>query len=153
MWKAFCTRHALDVSIGHHLDELKYTSMKNILSSPILDVAYNCNVSILDFQAFLLQACSILAPARTRISEMDDDQQRLKTTLSQLDHCLHGGIAYGQLTEVAGTPGVGKSQFCMMLSGLVLKSNRNHVVIYIDTEQKFCTSRYVFLKMQHCIFF
>lgn len=127
--------------------------MKNILSSPILDVAYNCNVSILDFQAFLLQACSILAPARTRISEMDDDQQRLKTTLSQLDHCLHGGIAYGQLTEVAGTPGVGKSQFCMMLSGLVLKSNRNHVVIYIDTEQKFCTSRYVFLKMQHCIFF
>ncbi|XP_055947854.1 DNA repair protein RAD51 homolog 2-like [Argiope bruennichi] len=68
----------------------------------------------------------------------------LPLSLPSLDLLLQGGLPFGSLTEFTGPPGVGKTQFCFMLSLLAalpsplgLEGN----VIYIDTESAFCAQR------------
>lgn len=45
----------------------------------------------------------------------------------------------GQLTEIIGLPGMGKTQLCIQLSASVLKNNGQ--VLYIDTEGSFSIGR------------
>lgn len=47
--------------------------------------------------------------------------------------------SHGQLTELAGLPGLGKTQLCIQLAASVLKSKEQ--VIYIDTEGSFSIAR------------
>eukprot|EP00050_Salpingoeca_kvevrii_P013927 m.31741 g.31741 ORF g.31741 m.31741 type:complete len:189 (+) comp5396_c0_seq2:31-597(+) len=46
---------------------------------------------------------------------------KLPTTLPALDAALRGGLICGTITEVAGPCGCGKTQFCTMMSILVLR--------------------------------
>uniref|UniRef100_A0A2L2YLV0 DNA repair protein RAD51-like protein n=1 Tax=Parasteatoda tepidariorum TaxID=114398 RepID=A0A2L2YLV0_PARTP len=69
----------------------------------------------------------------------------LPLSLHSLDLLLQGGLPFGCITEFAGPPGVGKTQFCFMLSILsVLPSSAGGLsskVIYIDTESAFSADR------------
>ncbi len=60
------------------------------------------------------------------------------TFVKKLDELLRGGISEGQITELCGTPGVGKTQIAMQLA-VNVTIPRNHSgqdgeCIYIDTE-------------------
>ena len=65
------------------------------------------------------------------VSTKEDD--RIKTTINELDRVLGGGIVPGSLVLVGGDPGIGKStlllQVCQQLS------NQNKKVLYISGEE------------------
>ncbi|XP_071833287.1 DNA repair protein RAD51 homolog 2-like isoform X2 [Apostichopus japonicus] len=69
------------------------------------------------------------------------------TSLPPLDSILHGGLSHGTITEIAGPPGCGKTQFCMMFSVLATLprplGTANGSVAYIDTESAFSAQRLV----------
>lgn len=56
-------------------------------------------------------------PLRELLLQQREQQQYVVPTFSfALDHALHGGIHLGELTEVAGSPGAGKTQLLMQLA-------------------------------------
>jgi RAD51-like protein 2 len=67
------------------------------------------------------------------------------TFCRELDQLLGGGIPLGIVTEIAGSPGTGKSQMCMQYSvtvSLPISSGGvNGQTIYIDTEGSFSPER------------
>ncbi|GFQ69109.1 DNA repair protein RAD51 homolog 2 [Trichonephila clavata] len=68
----------------------------------------------------------------------------LPLSLHSLDLLLQGGLLFGSITEFTGPPGVGKTQFCFMLSiltSLPMPLGLAAQVIYIDTESAFCAER------------
>lgn len=69
------------------------------------------------------------------------------TSLPSLDRLLHGGLPCGTVTEIAGPPGCGKTQFCIMFSVLSTlpptMGGINGGVAYIDTESAFSAERLV----------
>ncbi|GFS56570.1 DNA repair protein RAD51 homolog 2 [Trichonephila inaurata madagascariensis] len=68
----------------------------------------------------------------------------LPLSLHSLDLLLQGGLLFGSITEFTGPPGVGKTQFCFMLSiltSLPVPLGLAAQVIYIDTESAFCAER------------
>ncbi|GBM82855.1 DNA repair protein RAD51 2 [Araneus ventricosus] len=78
------------------------------------------------------------------IKHQESTNAFLPLSLHSLDLLLQGGLPFGSITEFTGPPGVGKTQFCFMLSLLValpspcgLEEN----VIYIDTESAFSAQR------------
>jgi len=71
----------------------------------------------------------------------------LPTSLPSLDKFLYGGIPSGSITEVVGPAGVGKTQFCHLLSILAtLPKDQDGLdggVIYFDTETTFSVDRII----------
>lgn len=68
----------------------------------------------------------------------------LPLSLHSFDLLLQGGLLFGSITEFTGPPGVGKTQFCFMLSiltSLPMPLGLAAHVIYIDTESAFCAER------------
>ena len=73
----------------------------------------------------------------------------MPTGLHKIDRMLRGGIAPSSITEVVGAPGVGKTQFSMMMSVIAVEQGRlaggsdtrPYGVVYIDTEGGFRIER------------
>lgn len=65
---------------------------------------------------------------------------KIPTGLEQLDKHLHGGIRLGEITEIFGSSGCGKSQFLYQIAGKSQLSSRNKVII-INTEKFLETNR------------
>ena len=67
------------------------------------------------------------------------------TFCKPLDSILGGGIPLGEVTEICGVPGVGKTQLCMQLAADCWIPKRftgvDGSVIYIDTEGSFMIER------------
>ena len=85
----------------------------------------------------------------------DDGRQTSITTLSQnLDRILGGGIQLGQITEICGEAGVGKTQLCMQLCVSVQMSSHldglEGQAVYIDTEGSFMPKRVVEITNATC---
>ncbi|XP_033632395.1 DNA repair protein RAD51 homolog 2-like [Asterias rubens] len=82
----------------------------------------------------------------TRTNE-DECPAFFQTSLRQLDDVLHGGLPAGTITEIAGPPGCGKTQFCIMLALLATlpraMGGLDGAVAYIDTESAFTAERLV----------
>jgi RAD51-like protein 1 len=64
----------------------------------------------------------------------------IQTGLPLLDTNLRGGLPIGQITELVGEAGVGKTQFCLTLTARVV-TKLGYGVLYIDTEGKFSVHR------------
>jgi RAD51-like protein 2 len=65
----------------------------------------------------------------------------ISTSSNQLDRILNGGIQFGKVTEICGSAGIGKTQFCIQLCINVQLCVENSKAIYIDTEGSFMTNR------------
>ena len=85
------------------------------------------------------------------------DSNTLPTGLELIDRKLLGGIPARSVTEVVGAPGVGKTQFSMMMSVLALRQaasratlGERYSVAYLDTEAGFRSERA--LQMADCLF-
>jgi RAD51-like protein 1 len=99
----------------------------------------------------LLDAVSLdVAPRPTTALEIRRrvDLNTLPTGLELIDRKLLGGVPARSVTELVGAPGVGKTQFSMMVSVLALRQaasraapGERYGVAYIDTEAGFRSER------------
>jgi RecA/RadA recombinase len=92
-------------------------------------------------------------PLRSAAQVLLEQQQRargvgggalLLTGLPDVDWLLGGGLATGEVTELFGAPGVGKSQLCMLASASQALFTRG-TALYIDTSGQFSAQRVVAL--------
>ena len=72
-------------------------------------------------------------------------QMKIITFCRSLDKLMGGGVQLGQITDICGTPGIGKSQLCMQLC-VDVQINRifggvDGEAIFIDTEGTFQVDR------------
>lgn len=99
----------------------------------------------------LLDAVSLaLAPSPVTALELRHrrrlESNQLQTGLGVLDYRLRGGIPACTVTEIVGGPGVGKTQFSMMLAVLAVRQaaadgKDTPSAVYIDTEAGFRSER------------
>lgn len=69
-------------------------------------------------------------------------KQYISTGCMKLNSLMQGGLRRGTIVEVAGAPGIGKTQFCLSCCVQVLNDDKgSNGVIYYDTEQKFDVQR------------
>lgn len=73
----------------------------------------------------------VLAPSTIGLS-VQRDQERLATTLLDVDAVLGGGIVAGSVNLIAGQPGIGKSTLLLQLAAAVAKK---HKVLYVSGEE------------------
>lgn len=64
----------------------------------------------------------------------------LSTGFDNLDELLDGGLYTGELTEIVGAAGVGKSQICMSIALFTAMETKKNV-LYIDTGGSFSATR------------
>ena len=73
----------------------------------------------------------------------------LSTRIPTIDGALRGGLPRGSLSEIVGPAGVGKTQFCLMMTAMAVVGEAQGGlgdqtgVLYIDTERKFAAERLV----------
>lgn len=111
-----------------------------------LDISYDVITGLLD------QVSKKILPSLTTVQEILDSRQQqpsniIKTRLVLLDLFLRGGIQHDHITEIVGASGVGKTQFCQMitilatlpieLGGLGVDST----VLYFDSDKACSTQR------------
>jgi len=103
-------------------------------------------------RTFKIVATSVAPSPRTALllHQQHDHPHFLTTGVAAFDEVLHGGLHVGSITEIAGAPGCGKTQFSMTLSAAtvincVTDHNNNNdgkgCIVYIDTENAFSASR------------
>lgn len=74
---------------------------------------------------------SKLSPQTVRKS-IAKDQKRLKTTLTDIDTVLGGGLVAGSISLIAGQPGIGKSTLLLQVADALAKG---HSVLYVSGEE------------------
>ncbi|KAJ3130140.1 hypothetical protein HK098_006199 [Nowakowskiella sp. JEL0407] len=60
-----------------------------------------------------------------------------------VDKLLRGGLHTGDLIEISGSPGVGKTQLTIFTSICTLASNTSATVLYIDSSNSFSSTQFV----------
>lgn len=96
------------------------------------------------------ECCSVnsspqITTAASLVQKKKRHNQHIVTFCREIDSMLGGGIALGELTELAGPPGVGKTQWSMQLavnaSLPIICGGVEGQAIYIDTEGSLAPER------------
>ncbi|KAK9821877.1 hypothetical protein WJX74_008329 [Apatococcus lobatus] len=119
------------------------------ISSPAL--AHTSGIPLEDASAVLQMAQghlhngSVQGERSARALLEERPMRRIITFCSDVDQILGGGVALGQLTELCGVPGVGKTQLGMQLAVDVqipyAFGGLGGTAVYIDTEGSFAVER------------
>jgi len=99
--------------------------LARMISIPVEDLSCLQKTFIAQSSAFTMNGSDFYEEMMSRFSI-------LSTGCDNLDELLDGGLYTGELTEIVGSAGVGKSQICMgiaMFTAMETKKN----VLYIDT--------------------
>lgn len=89
---------------------------------------------------FMKRVASACAP-KPKNAKLLLNQVSLPTGIGALDKQLRGGVRFGSLTELVGSPGTGKTQLCMQLC--LMATSSGFGCIYMDTENKISLERMV----------
>lgn len=68
--------------------------------------------------------------------------QRISTGCESIDKLLGGGLSTGEVTEVYGTQGSGKTQLAYSIISAVSRSNQGNSAVLIDTDGSFVIERF-----------
>ncbi|KAI2493435.1 RAD51-like protein [Fragilaria crotonensis] len=137
------------------LQQRGFTTLKEIEESKanggLSNLAQELQITLVEAAALVreLQTASstTAAPATaTALSILQSQSTRSIVTFSKsLDEMLGGGVSIGEVTEICGLPGAGKTQLAMQLC---VNANLPHQVggtcgqaVYIDTEGSFSPER------------
>jgi RAD51-like protein 2 len=98
------------------------------------------------------------ATALSLISKLKSTNRTIVSFSKSVDSMLGGGIAKGEVTEIVGLPGVGKTQLCMQLCvDARLPTAFGGVqgdAVYLDTEGSFSPERcFTMAKVCHLFYF
>ncbi|XP_057315165.1 DNA repair protein RAD51 homolog 2-like isoform X1 [Hydractinia symbiolongicarpus] len=123
------------------LNRCGISTCKDVLTKSLVDLM-NINYSHTQSLELLKVVSRVVSPIPVTAFQLMKKHKFLTTSLSKLDDVLHGGLPAGTITEIAGPPGCGKTQFCIMMSAVTaLQSGSN--VVYIDTENAFTAKRFL----------
>ncbi|XP_030855260.1 DNA repair protein RAD51 homolog 2 isoform X1 [Strongylocentrotus purpuratus] len=152
-------RLGLDEDIVTRLTRHKILTCQDLLTKNRLELLRIFNTCEPRIREAIMKASRACAPTSTKALQLCERNTGscpgfLPTSLTTLDQLLQGGLLSGTITEIAGPPGCGKTQFCMMLSVLatlpVGMGGLNGSVMYLDTESAFSAERMV--EMAQCRF-
>ncbi|GBG77070.1 hypothetical protein CBR_g23396 [Chara braunii] len=152
----------LDDAILRRLTARDLHTARDVLCRPELDLMEIVDLPA-DVQSQTLMHVSraVCPPCRTVLELVREEDEAskagrprsLKTRLRAVDHALLGGIPLGAITELVGPAGIGKTQFCFMLSVFAILpvewGGLGGSVIYIDTENKFSSERLFEIAQHH----
>ena len=88
-----------------------------------------------------------LAGAKSASEMLREEEKKLPiyTFCQELDDLLGGGVAVGEITELCGCPGIGKTQMCIQLCAStqipVPFGGLDGAAVYVDTEGSFTAER------------
>ncbi|GAB4819790.1 hypothetical protein N2152v2_006836 [Parachlorella kessleri] len=149
--QASAARSLQRVGLQHHLLgrllERNITTAKDLFARTPLDLVELLDLPYETVQQIRLDVAVRITPApHTALDLWKQAAERpvhLPSTLTPLDEALHGGIPSGSITELVGPAGLGKTQFCLMLSlvGCLASGADGGTVLYVDTERKFSSKR------------
>ncbi|GIY04455.1 DNA repair protein RAD51 homolog 4 [Caerostris extrusa] len=103
------------------------------IKTPYKDVLSMHNTLIIKHAGFPIKALSLRNELLESLSIFNTGSKRLNKFLS-------GGIYTGEVTEIHGRPGSGKTQFCLSLvSNLILETKST--ILYLDVSNNFVAKR------------
>jgi RAD51-like protein 2 len=139
----FNSTHDLQDFVGKPHELAAELGVVVTIAQDILKVAFSGVSSAESSQ----QSVTSSQPIGSSVLEMlkNGPSAKIITMSQSIDSMLGGGISVGELTELCGLPGIGKTQICMQLSLNVqipsfLKGMEGDA-IYIDTEGSFSPHR------------
>ncbi|GFU59892.1 DNA repair protein RAD51 homolog 2 [Nephila pilipes] len=143
-------RLKLSQNVVEILEKKNLNSCKDVLSLTKLELQSLLGLSRSKVDSILHEISKKCISAPKTAFDIIKNQEQMSVnvflplSLQSLDLLLQGGLLFGSITEFTGPPGVGKTQFCFMLSILVSLPKPMGLgtqVIYIDTESAFCAER------------
>ncbi|KAI4382056.1 hypothetical protein MLD38_008064 [Melastoma candidum] len=128
-----------------------YTTRSYLATVPPADLARELRVSESDAVEILSHVAdggdAFVSGSRTAWDMLNEEAllQRITTSSADLDYILDGGISCGEVTEIGGVPGIGKTQMGIQLAvNVQIPVDCGGVrgkAIYIDTEGSFMLER------------
>ncbi|POI31239.1 hypothetical protein CIB84_005010 [Bambusicola thoracicus] len=116
----------------------------DFVSSDLEDVAQSCSLSYKALVAvrrvLLAQFSAFPTNGADLYEELKSSTAILPTGNPSLDQLLDAGLYTGEVTEVAGAPGSGKTQVCLSIAASVSLGLRQHV-FFLDSTGGFTASR------------
>ncbi|XP_072031668.1 DNA repair protein RAD51 homolog 2-like [Amphiura filiformis] len=145
-------RLGVDPEVTERLRKHGVLTCQHILSKSRMELLRLTALSDIKVKGLLLQASKAAMPEHITALDLYERPDKecpvfFPSSLLKLDALLHGGFPTGTISEIAGPPGCGKTQFCIMLSVLATLPRElgglNGGVVYIDTESAFSAERLV----------
>lgn len=84
------------------------------------------------------ESCAVPITTALAMASGSQNVEHVRTPLASFTEVLGGGLS-GKFIEIAGPPGVGKTQFCLHLAALA--ASGGHDVFWLDAEQTFAPVR------------
>ncbi|XP_061607816.1 DNA repair protein RAD51 homolog 4 [Phyllopteryx taeniolatus] len=126
----------LDEGLVRRLRNARVKTVEDLVSSDIEDLAQKCSASyqalIAIRRVLLAQHAAFPVSGADLYDELLSSTAILSTGSSALDALLDSGVYTGEITELAGGPGSGKTQVCLGTAAHVSHHLRQNVV-YVDT--------------------
>ncbi|XP_077360150.1 LOW QUALITY PROTEIN: DNA repair protein RAD51 homolog 4 [Festucalex cinctus] len=126
----------LDEDLVRRLRDAHVKTVEDLLSSDMEHLAQKCSASykalIAVRRVLLAQHAAFLVSGADLYDELLSSTAILSTGNPNLDVLLDSGVYTGEITELAGGPGSGKTQVCMGVAAHVSHHLRQNV-IYVDT--------------------
>jgi RAD51-like protein 1 len=150
-------RLGISGDIIEKLHQLEIFNAKDLLElSPFL-LKYHLDITLNEAKKILQISSEKLFPKSKTALELYHERSKLapfqSTGCTKLNQFLHGGFQFGNITELVGLPGVGKSQICMSCCAAMLIQDHYHrlmnpdhhqsTIVYYDTELKFDSNRMI----------
>ncbi|NWH77409.1 RA51D protein, partial [Piaya cayana] len=129
------------------LQRLRASGIRTVVdfvSSDLEDVAQKCSLSYKALVAvrrvLLAQFSAFPANGADLYEELKSSTAILPTGSPSLDQLLDSGLYTGEVTELMGAPGSGKTQVCLGIAASVSLSLKQHV-LFLDSTGGFTASR------------
>jgi RecA/RadA recombinase len=155
-------RIGIDPSTCEKLARRNIVTIRDLLTTPAAVILPQVDIDLAELNRIVALASAIasgkpqsgleILHARTR------REQFLGCGVEALNRAMKGGLLVGTISEICGSPGAGKTQFCLnCVLQAIVPSLRNGAsstgegasVIYIDTELKFDPKRLVQMAATH----
>uniref|UniRef100_A0A8B9J3B0 RAD51 paralog D n=1 Tax=Amazona collaria TaxID=241587 RepID=A0A8B9J3B0_9PSIT len=116
----------------------------DFVSSDLEDIAQKCSLSYKALVAvrrvLLAQFSAFPANGADLYEELKSSTAILPTGSTSLDQLLDSGLYTGEVTELMGAPGSGKTQVCLRIAASVSLGLKQHV-LFLDSTGGFTASR------------
>jgi RAD51-like protein 1 len=128
---------ALQASLG-------VTTAADLLNCSPLELMVCADMSLREAEALTNNISTRIAPRPVSANQFFQkrltEKRFLSTGFRELDRAMRGGILLNSVTDICGTPGVGKTQFCVNVVAYTA-AVEDASVIYIDAELKLDPNR------------
>ncbi|XP_056140716.1 DNA repair protein RAD51 homolog 4 isoform X2 [Lampris incognitus] len=134
----------LNEDLIRELSAANIKTVEHLVSDDIEEIAQRCSVSYKALttirRVLLAQHTAFPVSGADLYEELLNSTSIISTGNPSLDKLLDSGLYTGEITELSGSPGSGKSQVCFGVAVHVSYQLKQSVV-YIDTKRDFTASR------------